>query len=285
MYTQITPALVLVVTCINNRFISSCIKSISEHNTCVPCTVLLLLQNNVQVDFESYETPYTHIEVLKTPSLLPLSQARNRVLAHQPIDTQAWYMFPDDDSTFDSAFFERFASSVQRNTLIGVKGADAAPDTFFLKIPQTDRLASKNDYHFAISVNMIVSGRTVAQVGEFDQQMGVGCHYGAGEDNDYFFRCMAVEPFAFCPSLWTYHPLQNQKQLSKIPLQKLIDRYKSYGRGVVYMLKKHNMHKEAIRVILRGYAGAALCLCKLNPKMSLVYFLAANERFRTFVEK
>ncbi|MFR3329463.1 MAG: hypothetical protein ACLTSL_04785 [Odoribacter splanchnicus] len=272
--------LVFLITCTDNAHISTCIESVSKNNDSLNCLVLLLLQNNISIPFEQYITPYTFIKVLYTDHIIPLSQARNILLKSEDIVPDAYYMFPDDDSVFDRHFFDSFQKIIKRNTLIAVKGSQNKT-AYFLKMPDR-KIASVTDFNKAISVNMVIKGTTIALVGDFDEKLGVGNYYGAGEDNDYFLRCSAIEQFVFTNDLWNYHPLP-YKKISQ-PVKSVLKRYKSYGRGVIYMLLKHGMHAEAFKVVIRGYLGAIKNIILFNWKMGYVYFIAANVRFYTFLK-
>lgn len=277
--------LIFITTCQSDTHIRTFLSSVSLNNNKIKCLILLLLQNDVKIPIELYNTNYTDIIEVEYNGKCSLSDARNILLKKYDIQRNAWYMFPDDDSSFDSSFFENFMTYVKSNVLISVKGANENPDKYFLKMPDNRKVVFKNDFKYAISVNQVIRGETIGQTGLFDEMLGVGCYFGAGEDNDYFLRCLNISDFKFCPELWNYHPLQNLESRKEQPLAKLSSRYKSYGRGVIYMLKKHNMIKEAIIITLRGYLGSIIYLLKFNLKMSYIYLVAANERFRILVKK
>lgn len=268
------------ITCTDTCNICNCIRTISEGNNRFKLLCMVLLQNGIELDLKQYITKYTFIKTYHVDKIIPLSQARNLLISNCQIEESAYYMFPDDDSTFDISFFDNFERNVCGNTLISVK-ASQDKVSYFVKMPDR-RYSRKIDYHYAISVNMIITGKTLLQVGKFDEELGVGNYYGSGEDNDFFIRCNAIEPFTFSNELWNYHPLQ--KDNLNLPLNKLILRYKSYGRGIVYMLIKHKMICSIMTVIIRGYCGCIYNILKLNFRMSYVYFLAANARLYTFIK-
>ena len=272
--------IIFLITCTNNVNISTCLESISKNNHSLNCLILLLLQNNVKLSLESYITPYTSIKVLHKTHTIPLSQARNILLKSERIHAGSFYMFPDDDSVFDQHFFEFFTKIITGNTLIAVKGTQSK-SVYFLKMPER-KWALISDFDKAISVNMVIKGTTIQKVGNFDEKLGVGNYYGAGEDNDYFLRCNAIEQFVFSNDLWNYHPLPCKNTLQ--PVSKILIRYKSYGRGVVYMLLKHRMITEAAKVVVKGYLGCIKNLMMLNWKMAYVYFIAGSVRFYTFLK-
>lgn len=90
-----------------------------------------------------------------------------------------------------------------------------------------------------MSVNMIIQYDHFIEIGFFDERMGVGAKYGAGEDGDFFLRiCERFGPFVFNQHLHTFHPASDTK-FATISLKALIERYKKYGEGVVFLLCKH----------------------------------------------
>lgn len=273
--------LIFFITCTNDHYIKRCIESISSSNNHLKIRCEILLQNGVSIPLKQLETTNTLIDIYNIENIISLSKARNILMSKLEIDESAYYMFPDDDSIFDETFFNNFRSVVRGNTLMAVK-ATQDKESYFIKMPKRV-YAKKTDYHNAISVNMIIKGKTLRQVGEFDENLGVGNYYGAGEDNDYFIRCSTIEPFIYTNDIWNYHPLQ--KDNFNLPVEKLVERYKYYGRGVMFMLLKHGMVFQAWILIIRGYFGALLYLLKLNTKMSYVYFKAANERLSTFFKR
>ena len=271
---------IFVTTFVDDKHIYDLIHSVINSNDRLNVLLIILCQNGYTLDTKS--SGFVNIRLICINEQVGLSAARNICLRYIRNNNIAYryIMFPDDDSIFDKSFFSRFDKEVHGNTLIAVKGTQDK-STFFVKMPNKS-VASKNDFAKAISVNMIVESEIINQVGYFDERLGVGCYYGAGEDNDYFLRCSTINSFAFSNNLWNYHPLQ--KRNIDLSVSQLKSRYKSYGRGVVYMLLKHSMTYQAVKMIFRGYFGAIVFLARLNVKMSYVYFIAANERLITFLK-
>lgn len=271
-----------VTTCVDDRHIYDLLDSVYEHHHDVRCAILLLVQNSIKVNIEKYYVEEIDIRVISTNNIIPLSVARNILLKefvlneHDPVIAQ-YYMFPCDDTSLDDIFFMNFKSEVVSNTLIVVRASENK-DKYFPKLPKYE-YARKSDYNKVLSVSMIISWRSLLNVGLFDENLGVGCYYGAGEDNDFFLRCNEFEPFRFCRGLYTMHP--SQGIILQLPVETLIKRYKSYGRGVIYVLCKHSLYWQALKVCLRGYLGSIKNFVLLNFKMMRVYFVAANERTKT----
>lgn len=263
-----------VITCVDEKHIRTCLDSIRKSNSDLRCAVLLLVQNGMKIDCAGQQDVF----LSEIPNIVPLSKARNILLRkHEHIDTQ-YFMFPDDDSSFDGTFFKDFKSQVASNTLIEVRTAEDKSE-YFLRLPART-FARRSDYDKAISVNMVISRETMRQVGLFDENLGTGCYYGAGEDNDFFLRCTKFGAFRFCSGLYNMHPAQRALD-RQLPVDVLIKRYESYGRGVVYALCKNGLRGQALKVCLRGFLGGVKSLMTLRPRMARVYFAAAIERVKT----
>lgn len=268
-----------IITCTDDKHIHNCVNSIALSNRKIDLSCFILLQNNLNFSFDSYITEKTNFFVYHCENVIPLSSARNILLREALKVHFDYYMFPDDDSLFDSYFFSNFEKYISGNTLIAVK-ATQDRQSFFIKMPNK-QFADSRDYHFAISVNMIIKSDVIKKVVFFDEKLGVGNYYGAGEDNDYFLRCIKYDSFTFSNKIWNYHPLQ--KNNHNLPIELLKKRYKSYGRGVIYMLVKHKMYLSACLLVCKGYCGAVISILKLNLKMTYIYIIAGNERLCTLI--
>ena len=201
--------IVFIATYVDNTHIEDLVCSIIANNDALKVLLLVLCQNGYCI--ERRNTAMVDMMTICIPNKVGLSKARNICLHHicENNIQFRYVMFPDDDSLFDRSFFLNFKSCVSGNTLIAVK-ATQDRKSYFIKMPNK-QMASKQDYKSAISVNMVISSQTLHQVGDFDEELGVGCYYGAGEDNDYFIRCSKIEAFSFTNNIWNYHPLQKNK--------------------------------------------------------------------------
>lgn len=275
--------LTFISTFIDNRLINELIKSIVDNNKKIPLLCILVNQtdHNITIPTDSF----THFIELKT-NKRSLSSARNiaiKYILENDIKFEH-LMFPDDDSTFTSDFFDnynKFVSSNQ-NYLIDVY----CKDTSELYKNNNRNDLSKFDYQnydMSMSVNMIISYNTFAKVKFFDELLGVGAKYGAGEDADYYIRACkeSNNDFIYLKSLFNYHPSYLSKHKS-MSLNTLINKYINYGNGAIFMLCKHKMHKESLIICLRALGGSFFNLLKLEFKLSLVYFIAFFSRFYMF---
>ena len=134
-----------------------------------------------------------------------------------------------------------------------------------------------------MSVNMLINIDTLEKVGYFDEKMGAGAIYGAGEDTDYFLRCVESSgPFVYNKSLWNFHPKFESKH-ERLKIQELINKYKNYGRGVIYLNVKHRLYITAIELCFNALFGSFIAFLKLDFKLALARFYAFFIRTYTFI--
>ena len=234
-----------------------------------------------------YDIPY-QIEtffVLNNARRLSLSYARNialRYICENDIMFN-YIMFPDDDSSFDSAFFENYGKFVNGNTVIDVYCKN---EKILFKPNNYDggMLLMKGNYDAAMSVNMIIQRDTVNNVGLFDERMGVGSKYGSCEDSDYFIRCCEYSKHGFLyeKNLWNFHPKADDKY-KNMRLSTLMRRYKNYGKGIIFLFDKHNMHVDAVKCVFSALAGSLFSLLRLNFKLAIARIFAFFVRGLFFI--
>jgi hypothetical protein len=262
--------LIFITTTQNNLNVSNLLDSIYNFNNKLNINIILLLQNSIEINQEKFQNEYTTINVITTNKKYSLSKARN-ICIDYIIDNgikSKYIMFPDDDTTFDSSFFMNFKSTVTQNSLIDVYCTGTKHH--YQDIKQLTDGSLTSDYKYAMSVNMIINYEHFIDIGKFDEDMGVGAKYGAGEDGDYFLRtCKKYGSFKVYHNLYNFHPAPDRKY-EDLSLAKLIKRYKTYGEGVIYLLYKHNKPYQAIICIIYGLLGSIKsCLFEFNLKLSL----------------
>lgn len=280
MYKQYD--IIFISTCTSDAYINTYLSSVLNNNNTVDICIVFLLQNDLRYN-EVLKNEKITIHYIYTSTILSLSRARNICLNYikQSGIYSRYIMFPDDDTTFDKHFFQNFNKVVSSNMLIDVMcEGSTIPYVSLSKFKDRDLVTS---HKYAMSVNMIIKSDNVFEIGDFDEQLGVGAKYGAGEDGDYFIRvCKKYGPFVYTNKLWNYHPSADDKY-RQISLLKLLRRYKTYGEGVIYLLVKHKMYFQAIKCILSGFAGAFIALfLKFNAKLSIARLYGGITRFNVF---
>lgn len=261
--------LIFMTTCIDNRYMEKLLYSIALNNNVLSVCVIVLLQNNVTADYAAYKTKNTNIILLYESQKLNLSVARNILVKYVRDEgiLANYVMFPDDDSSFDSYFFRNFSRIIVGNSLINVF-CTGTRNIYQAAFRKKIKEVQTSDFKLAMSVNMVLTYQTFMEVGYFDENMGVGALYGAGEDGDYFIRACQSSgtPFKIVYDLWNFHPASKDKY-KLMSLRTLIKRYRSYGEGVIYLCYKHKLYSQAMLCIFSGIVGAFVALLSLNFKL------------------
>jgi len=278
--------LIFISTFCDLTNIGRLLASSANNNHNIFLGIVLVAQRNLELDIIPFISDCTQVYVVQNDKMLGLSEARNVALQFifENNLVSDYIMFPDDDSTYDSEFFNHFLTKVTGNTLIDVYATGSHQLFRPLKYQQDDVLSVKQ-YDAANSVNMIVDFSLVKAVGLFDEKMGVGSAHGAGEDGDYFIRCCKAsgKGFRYEKALWNYHPLGDNKY-KLMTLDQLINRYKNYGRGVIYMLCKHKLYRSALNCILSAFIGGIIAFVQLDFKLGIARFYAFFTRVSMFTK-
>ncbi len=184
-------------------------------------------------------------------------------------------MFPDDDTTFNLAFFHNFKYivSINHNYLLDVY-INGTSELYISNSLRDGSSVSKKQYHIAMSVNMIISKLYFDSVLFFDEKLGVGTSFGSAEDTDYFLRVVNLGTnFIYTKQLFNFHPSSKNKY-KKFKLISLINRFINYGNGILYALCKHKMYLAGFLVCIRAIGGSLLSLLRFNLKLSIAYFIS-----------
>lgn len=192
------PELVLITTsdCEGNRAaeLARMTASVEQFRTAMPeVTVrLYLLLQRYSAEFRG-EIP-AWVTLITESSRLSLSAARNRMISRvlaDGINDDAIVAFPDDDAWYPE------------HTLAFIVGAFVqypTCDFWFCRygsqpsspVQQTSKRAVEPRVQqvisFASSNTLVIRGRVLKAVGNFDEALGVGTPAGGGEDTDYALR-------------------------------------------------------------------------------------------------
>lgn len=275
--------LVFVTTSSSVKLLESYFECILLNNN-LKLLVVLVCQKGIEVLAPC--SINTSIHIIKSKKQMSLSLARNYALEwlEENKIKFPFIMFPDDDSTFDQSFFYNFKSVVneESNFLIDVKNHSDAG--FFIKHHfQNGEFLDLKYWNKSCSVNMIINSDTMTYLKRFDENLGVGAKYGAGEDCDIFIRSVKGGfSFIFTNELYTMHPAAT-KIYCDLSLSMLIKRFNNYGRGVVYVLMKHDMNFEALKVCFRGFLGSLIFALKGKFKLSSAYFISFLGRIQLMI--
>ncbi len=134
-------------------------------------------------------------------------------------------------------------------------------------------LTDDNLWNRAISFTIFLRRETVAAVGEFDEQLGLGSGkpWSSGEEIDYLVRAVrSGARIAYDPSVTVTHRDKAPTSEERRALA-----YRD-GASVGYVLRKNRYSRRVVgRMLARPLGGALLSLVKLNAS-------GAHERFATW---
>lgn len=280
--SKFTPKdLIFVTTFISKANIDNLIDSVCESNTGLKILLVVVCQNGFTLDKNTQNG--VEIKQLNTLLKLSLSAARNvaiKYIIEQQIRSD-FIMFPDDDSTFNRSFFLNYKSLTKGENYI-VDIYVTGTNSLFRKLNiRSNSLIKSNKWFVACSVNMLISFDSFIKVGYFDETLGVGTQYGAGEDNDYYIRiCQISKGFYYNNLLYNFHPAFKEV-VSNYTFSQLMRRYDGYGKGVVACLCKHKMYNAAFRVCLRALGGCIKNILCFKIDYGIAYLNSFYSRLNT----
>jgi hypothetical protein len=280
----------LILACTGSSLdrVAHLLESISRNNHSVDVLVVAVLQKGLQLDTVMFDTSFTKIKCIHENNQVGLSLARNKALELIGRNNIGFdhIMFPDDDSTFDAVFFERYNQVVgtSQNYLIDVF-CEGSSDLYVKNKFDNGAEVDVRNYHAAMSVNMIISRKLLEQVGLFNEELGVGAKYGSAEDSDYFIRCLKIcGYFLYSKQLYNYHPSPKNKY-SGLSLREIVKRFKNYGNGVVYVLTFHKLYGAAVKICARAIGGFILSFLRFRFKLGVAYLISFFFRISIFTKQ
>lgn len=269
--------LLFVCTSSNDILINKLLKSVSGNNNKLNVLVVVLLQSGININISEYSNDFLNIIKFQINNKIGLSSARNICLKYIYENSIVFdhVMFPDDDSTYDDEFFNKYLSIVNlgKSYLIDVK-CEGTNILYVSNNAKEGDLVSVSNYHMAMSVNMIISVEVLNAQLLFDENLGVGTKYGSAEDSDFFIRCVKKsEPFYYSKILYNSHPSPSDKY-AILPFRSIVKRFRNYGNGVIYALCKHKLYFMAIIICLRAIGGIFYNLLQFRFKLASAYFIS-----------
>jgi glycosyltransferase involved in cell wall biosynthesis len=202
--------------------------------------------------------PTLRIEVLRSSP--GLSRARNAALPSLTADLVA---FPDDDCTYPPELLAtvagRFAERPDLDGLTGRTGTptgEVAPNWSTTPGP-VDRATI---WHRANSASTFMRRGLVAQVGGFDERLGLGSGtpWSSGEELDFLLRALSRGArIEYDPSIVVHHGLREARGADASSIGR------RDGASVGFLLGKHGYPATAVaRMLVRPAGGAALSLVR-----------------------
>ena len=277
--------LVFISTFIDRIKIDDLIDSVLSNNYTIH--VLFIIINQTKTELILSNSIFIEFIQINT-ELISLSKARNMGIDYL-IENDIKFshiMFPDDDSTFSESFFSIYTAQIEKNSNYLIDVYSEGTVVLFKKNKYSHGdILSQDNFDAAMSVNMIVNYRTFSAVGFYDERIGVGAKYGAGEDTDYFIRAckFAKKGFIYNKMLFNFHPSSSNK-FSTMQMFQIVKKYVNYGNGVVFMLCKHKMYFNAIYTCFKAIGGAIVSLFKLDIKLFVAFSVAFFSRTIMFIK-
>ena len=214
---------------------------------------VVLVDQNEDDRVERVLEAHPDVETVRLRSGLGLSRARNAALAELSADVVA---FPDDDCVYPDDLLERVGGRfADRPELGGLTGR--AVDRDGRSSPSWEReaaaLTTDNLWNRAISFAIFLRRRVVAEVGLFDEQLGLGAPtpWHSGEEIDYLVRAVRTGArIEYDPALTVIH---EEKALSLGSIGR------RDGASVGYILRKHGYPTTVVaRMLVRPLGGALI---------------------------
>jgi glycosyltransferase involved in cell wall biosynthesis len=188
--------------------------------------------------------------------------------------------FPDDDCWYPNALLSRVVTefgnhhSVDGLTGRSEDGRGQASGGSFSR--SQGRLDLKNVWKRGISYTIFLRSSVCAEVGSFDEELGVGARtpFGSGEETDYLIRTVKLGfNIQYLPDLVVFHAnpvLYNRNHC---------DKAFRYGVGMGRVLSKHRYQLSFnLYTILRPIGGALLSLLTLRTRKAAYHLAIARGR-------
>ena len=219
------------------------------------------------------ERPY---DLIRLRSARGLSRARNAALRQIRAELVA---FPDDDCVFPPDLLERVALRFAADpSLSGLTGR--AVDERGRSAPSWARAAAtltrENLWNRAISFTVFLRASVIRQVGEFDENLGLGApeSWSSGEEIDYLVRALdAGARIEYDPELVVVH---EDKRLSPAMLQSVGARD---GASIGYILRKHGYPIRTVgKMLMRPLGGALIALARRDRARALFHLATLRGR-------
>lgn len=205
-----------------------------------------------------------------------LSRARNVGLRLVDADLVA---FPDDDCVYPEGLLARVAGRFHSDReLDGLAGRAADAEGRSSASWKTDRamLTDDNLWNRANAATIFLRRELVAQIGDFDERLGLGSGelWSSGEETDYLIRAVrAGARIEYDPDLVVGHDVR--------PDDALVGRRD--GASVGYLLRKHRYPPQVLaRMLVRPVGGIAKALVDRDVARARYYLASVRGRIRGY---
>jgi hypothetical protein len=237
--------------------------------------LLFYVNQEVIINYESFDFEFDFL-VIDT-ELVGLSSARNiglDVLRENNISSR-FIMFPDDDSTFDKTFFQKF-NEVEFKSNINYITPIYNVGTFDTYIGYKDcnfKLLTEKNVAVVGSPNQILNYQSFKSLIYFDTKLGVGADYGSSEDHDLFYKLLQNgATYVYTEIVYSFHP-KKTNNYQNVSLRKIIDRFSNYSKGFAYVNFKYGIYYHFPEYLYRTFLASIFFLIKLRLKLSFAYLI------------
>jgi glycosyltransferase involved in cell wall biosynthesis len=217
------------------------------------------------------------LEVLRVLAPRGLSQARNVALEHVRADVVA---FPDDDCEYPPGLLEHVARRLSSDPSLGGltgRSEDESGRSSASWEPDPADLTDQNLWNRAISFTIFLRGSVVADVGQFDERLGLGSGepWSSGEEIDYLVRALrSGARIAYEPQLVVRHRVHVDDEAVG---------YRD-GASLGYLLRKHGYPLRTVtRYLVRPVGGAAVSLFRLDTGRAAYQAATLRGRIRGYL--
>jgi GT2 family glycosyltransferase len=167
-----------------------------------------------------------------------LSRSRNLAL---PLIRGDIIAFPDDDCVYEADTLAQCATVFVENPHIHIllgRVFDLNETITIPSISVVHKLNYVSLFCHSCSIAQFHKRECIQDVGDFDEDMGVGCTtlFQSGEDTDYVLRALKSGfLLAYAPTITVRHPAVNLHDAE------LSAKVRAYARGRMRLLRKHDM--------------------------------------------
>lgn len=200
-----------------------------------------------------------------------ISRARNLGLRFASGNIVA---FPDDDCWYNPDTLQRVANLFfEHPDWDGITGSCTTPAGRLPFLDHKSGYINKiNVWTRAISITIFLRDSLINTVGTFDERLGAGADSGfcAGEETDYLLRALENRCWiSYQSDICVNHP----------EIRSSSDRGYVYGRGLGYVLRKHDYPLwYAVSVFFRPLLGAFVSLLSFNIGKARFYYSVLRGR-------
>ncbi len=199
-----------------------------------------------------------------------LSKARNDGIN---IATGEGVCLIDDDAYYNNSYLAIANERMASNTILSSFILDTKTNQPFVKYKErydNKRLPLKMVLKTCPSAGLILPMRLFKEIGLFDEKLGIGAEFPAGEETDLLLRAInAGYEVKYISDLQLKHPYPVPKEISNETYS--ATKLASYYRGIGALYKKH--------LFINHTKGMMGCYVELNAKLIIKQFFALKQNY------